>query len=49
MAFHVLDRNMMRKIVASMTTPKLECAKVIRSLYKEKECVEIAINTEDSN
>ena len=35
MAFHFLDKDMMRKIITSMTRPKLEYAEVIWSAHKK--------------
>ena len=50
MAFHFLDKDMIRKIITSMIRPKLEYPEVIWSPYKkEKACVEIGKNTENCN
>ena len=38
MAFHFLDKDMMRKIITTMTRPKLEYAEIIWSLHKKNMC-----------
>ena len=48
MAFHFLDKDMMRKIITTMIRPKLEYAEVIWSPHKKKH-VEIRKNTENCN
>ena len=48
MAFHFLDKDMMKKIITSMIRPKLEYAYVIWSPHKKKR-VEIRKDTENSN
>ena len=41
MAFHFLDKDMMRKIITTMIRPKLEYAEVIWSLYKKKHVLKL--------
>ena len=47
MAFHFLEKNMMRKIITTMIRPKLEYAEVIWFLHKKN--VEIRKNAENCN
>ena len=43
MAFHFLDKGMMRKIITSIIRPKLEHAEVIWPLHKKKHVLKIEI------
>ena len=46
MAFHFLDKDMIREIVTTMIRPILEYAEVIWFLYKKKLCVGIRKSTD---
>ena len=41
MAFHFLDKNMMRKIIIALIRPKLEYAEVIWSSHKKKNMLKL--------
>ena len=41
MAFHFLDKDMMRKVITTMIRPKLEYAKVIWSQHKKKHVLKL--------
>ena len=47
MAFHFLDKDMMRNIITSIIRPKLEYAEVIWSPSQENASVQIGKNTEN--
>ena len=49
MAFHFLDKDMMRKIVTRKIRSKLEYAEVIWSPHMKKTCVEKRKDTENCN
>ncbi len=48
-AFHFLDKDMMKKIIATLTRQKLEYAETVWSPHKKKICEEIRKNIKNSN